>query len=113
MGNYSFICAACGNVSDEKCAWCNVENPRSANVATIKRHLEACNNAAQVTACMENYRPHIQRLHRHGGAAKTMAIQIENLAKHIAKVVKPGWNAGAGSPQGRKIAPHNAGRRVL
>lgn len=89
MSNSLFICAVCGKVYEETCPTCpDRGNGRGATVQQIKDALGKCTNNAEVSACKQHYAPHIQRLRRHGGDARTMAIQIDNLVDYMRREVR-------------------------
>ncbi|MBV7408743.1 hypothetical protein [Maritimibacter sp. DP1N21-5] len=80
MGENLFICEVCGGVYPDTCPKCpDRGNGRGVTVATIKAALRACTSNAEISNCRGHYGRHVATLRRHGGTAKTMAIQIDNL----------------------------------
>lgn len=79
MTEATYICEGCGSVQPGPCADCDADTGYS--VAQIKDAIRACPTIADVNDTARHFGVHVAMLDRAGDSARTMAIQIRNLAK--------------------------------
>lgn len=95
MTHAIFICEVCGGVFDQTCPTCpDRGGGRGFTVGEIMDHLRACKTVADVNACATNFGSHVRALLAPGHGvegAKTMAIQIKNLAKYRRWFIGETW----------------------
>ena len=83
MSNNLFICEVCGGVMPDDCPTCPDRGKgKGVTVDQIKQAIDASSNNPEVTKTREHFARHIATLRKVGGAANTMAIQIENLVRY-------------------------------
>jgi hypothetical protein len=77
-----FICGVCGKVYPDDCPTCPDRGAgRGVTVAEIKDALRKAPTMADVNDAAKHFGAQVAMLDRAGGDAKTMAIQIRNLAR--------------------------------
>jgi hypothetical protein len=92
MTNGAFICEVCWKVFAVTCSTCpDRGNGRGVTVQQIKDAFLACPKVADVNATAVHYQRHVKVLEDHGDGARTMAIQIKNLASYRRKMIGEGW----------------------
>lgn len=80
MSGNLFICESCGGVAPDGCLKCpDRGHGTGVTVDRIKADLEAAPDRPSLEATAKHHRPNIVTLHKAGGGAKTMGIQIVNL----------------------------------
>ena len=85
----TFICQICWKAFAETCPTCpDRGSGRGVTVARIKEDIRACPTVADVNNTAKHYAEHVAVLDRAGGGARTMAIQIRNLAAYRRREVK-------------------------
>jgi len=83
LSNNLFVCEKCGGVTPDTCLKCpDRGHGNGVTVQTIKDHINAGQNHAEVQQARKHYARHIATLERKGGDARTMAIQIRNLVAY-------------------------------
>ena len=83
MTNALFICEVCKNVYLDTCPTCpDRGNGPGFGVQQIKDAIRAAPTVADINDTARHFGWHVERLKREGGAARTMAIQIQNLAAY-------------------------------
>lgn len=79
----TFICEVCWSVFAVTCPTCpDRGSGRGVTVAKIREDFQACPTVADVNATARHYAQHVAALDRAGGSARTMAVQIRNLAAY-------------------------------
>lgn len=79
-----FICEGCGKVFEDDCPKCpDRGNGRGVTVERIKNNLRSCKTIGDVNTTAQHYRGHVYALDQAGGAFRTQAIQIRNLAAYM------------------------------
>jgi hypothetical protein len=92
MTNSAFICAVCWGVFAETCSTCpDRGNGRGVTVQQIKDAIMSCGKVADVNATAVHYHSHVKALERHSPEARTMAIQIKNLASYRRQSIGETW----------------------
>lgn len=83
MSEAMFICEGCGKVYPETCPTCpDRGNGRGVTVHQIKEAIRNSQTVGDVNFTAQHFGQHVAILDRAGGMARSMAIQIKNLAKY-------------------------------
>lgn len=83
MTNALFICEVCGKVYPDTCPTCpDRGSGRGVTVHQIKKALIASPTVADVNDTARHFGQHVKTLEDWGQDARTMAIQIKNLASY-------------------------------
>lgn len=92
MSEAMFICEGCGKVYPDTCPTCpDRGNGRGVTVHQIKQALRDSPTVGDVNHTAKHYGRHVAILEREGGDARTMAIQIKNLASYQRNLIGEGW----------------------
>lgn len=92
MSEALFICDICDGIFPDTCPKCPDRGTgRGVTVQHIKDELRACSKIGDVNAIAKHYGRHVALLEREGGEARTMAIQIKNLAAYRRSMIGESW----------------------